>query len=161
MLAYQLDFGAVCLVLPIRAAEKVRADYVRFGRACPGWIGMNAGPTDGNDEEDAVKVLNVAENAPAATSGLLPGDIITRFGRTVIHHFADLRDASFFLTADEKVAVTVMRGEREVTVELRAADMPGPPFLQDRQTPDDNGIGTGTRLALPSAPVSAGEVRDR
>ena len=161
ILAYQLDFGAVCLVLPIRAAEKVRADYVRFGRACPGWIGMNAGPTGGDDDQDPVKVLSVADNAPAARSGLQEGDIITRFGRTPIHHFADLRDASFYLTADEKVPVTVLRGNQEVTIEVRADNPPGLPAGPDRSTPDNNGIETGTRLALPSAPVNAGQARER
>ena len=57
ILAYQLDFGAVCLVLPIQAAEKVRADYVRFGRVSPGWIGMNGGADrQRRDERDPVKV---------------------------------------------------------------------------------------------------------
>ena len=129
ILAYQLDYGAVCLVLPIQAAEKVRADYLRYGRACPGWIGMNAGPADGDDDQDAVKVLNVAEDAPAARSGLQEGDIITKFGETAIHHFADLRNASFFVTADEKVPITVLRGDKEITVEVRAANPPGLPGM--------------------------------
>ena len=157
MLAYQLDFGAVCLVLPIQAAEKVRADYVRFGRACPGWIGMNAGPSDGDDDQDAVKVLNVADDAPAAKSGLREGDIITKFGRTEIHHFADLRNASFFLTAEDTVPVTVMRGDKEVSLEIHAAN---PPDGQDRATPENNGIENGPRVALPTAPVSAGPGRE-
>ena len=161
ILAYQLDFGAVCLVLPIQAAEKVRADYVRFGHACPGWIGMNAGPTDGDYERDAVKIINVAEHAPAADSGLQEGDIITKFGQTVVHRYADLRDASFFLTADEKLPVTVLRDGKEMTVEIRTANKPGPPFIQERGTADSPGIGTGTRLALPNAPVSAGQARER
>ncbi len=156
ILAYQLDFGAVCLVLPIQAAEKVRGDYVRFGRACPGWIGMNAGPSDGDDEQDAVKVLNVADDAPAAKSGLREGDIITRFGRTAIHHFADLRNASFFLTADDTVPVTVLRGDQELTFEIHAANAPGG---QDRATPENNGIESGPRVALPTAPVGAGQGR--
>ena len=30
------DYGAVCLGLPIQAAEKVRADYMRYGTAASG-----------------------------------------------------------------------------------------------------------------------------
>ena len=159
MLAYHLDFGAVCLVLPIQAAEKVRADFVRFGRVSPGWIGMTAVPTDGDEERDPVRVVNVVPGAPAAEAGLQEGDVITKFGRKNVRRFTDLRDAAFFLTAFEKVPVTVQREGREVTLEVRAANPPGLPVPPERSTPD--GIEADTRLALPNAPVSAGQGRER
>ncbi len=158
MLAYHLDFGAVCLVLPIQAAEKVRADYMRFGRVSPGWVGMTAEPTDGDVERDPVKVVGLVPGAPAATGGLQEGDVVTQFGQTAIRHMTDLWNATFFLTAFEKVPVTVLRDGRVVTLELRAANPPGMSPLPDRSAPD--GI-EGTRLALPSAPVSAGQFRER
>lgn len=160
ILAYQLDFGAVCLVLPIQAAEKVRGDFVRFGHASPAWIGMTAVPVDGNDDRDAVKIVSVTEKAPAAESGLQPGDIITKLGRTLIHCFGDLRDASFFLTAGEKVPITVLRGDKEVTLEIRPANPPGPPPIPER-TADGTGIENGTLLVLPNALIGAGQSRDR
>ena len=159
MLAYHLDFGAVCLVLPIQAAEKVRADFMRFGRVSPGWIGMTAVPTDGDEERDPVRVVNVVPGAPAAEAGLQEGDVITKFGRKNVRRFTDLRDAAFFLTAFEKVPVTVQREGREVTLEVRAANPPGMSALPDRAAPD--GIEEDTRLALPNAPVSAGQVREK
>ena len=157
MLAYHLDYGAVCLVLPIQAAEKVRADYMRFGRCSPGWIGMTARPTDGDEERDPVKVVNVVPGAPAADAGLREGDVITKFGRKTVRRFTDLRDAAFFLTTFDKVSVTVLRGGQEVTLEVRAVNPPG--MSPDRNAPA--GIEEGTRLALPNAPVSAGQVRER
>ena len=158
MLAYHLDFGAVCLVLPIQAAEKVRADYMRFGRVSSGWVGMTAEPTDGDVERDPVKVVGLVPGAPAATGGLQEGDVVTEFGHTAIRHMTDLWNATFFLTAFEKVPVTVLRDGKVVTLELRAANPPGMSPLPDRSAPD--GI-EGTRLALPSAPVSAGQFRER
>ena len=158
MLAYHLDFGAVCLVLPIQAAEKVRADYMRFGRVSPGWIGMTAAPTDGDEERDPVKVLNVVPGAPAAEAGLQEGDVITKFGRRPVRRFTDLRDAAFFLTAFEKVPVIVIRDGREVALEIRAANPPDFAPLPDRSAPD--GI-DDTRLALPNAPVNAVQTRDQ
>ncbi len=157
MLAYHLDFGAVCLVLPIQAAEKVRADYARFGRVSPGWVGMTAKPTDGDEERDPVRVVNVTPGAPAAEAGLQEGDVITKFGRTTVRRFTDLRDAAFFLTAFEKVPVTVMRDGKEVTLELRAANPPGMSPLPER--PASDGM-EDTRLALPYAPVSAGQLHE-
>ncbi len=162
ILAYHLDFGAVCLALPIQAAEKVRADYVRFGRVSPGWVGMTAVPSDGNVEHDPVKVVGLVPGAPAAAAGLQEGDVITKFGRTPIHHMTDLWDAAFFLTEFEKVPITVMRGDREVALELRTAQAPGSGPLPERPPPGlpNNDIENGgTRLALPTAPVSADQLR--
>ena len=158
ILAYHLDFGAVCLALPIRAAEKVRADFMRFGRVSQGWVGMTAKPSDGDVEHDPVKVVGIVPDAPAAVAGLQVGDIITKVGRSPIHHMTDLWDATFFLTAFEKVPITVVRGEQEMTLEVRTASTPGLAPLPDRPTPDSD-IEGGTRLALPNAPVSAGSGR--
>ena len=125
ILTCQLDFGAVCLSLPIQAAEKVRADYLRFGRTRPGWIGVTAKPVSGNDEDSEITVEGLADGSPATDSGLLVGDTLLRVGNTPIHRFADLRDASFYLTADEAVPIMVEREGKEILVSVRAADPPG------------------------------------
>ena len=48
-----------------------------------------------------------------------------------------------------------MRGDQEVTVEIRTAQVP----LPDRNPPENDIENGGTRLALPNAPVSAGQAR--
>ena len=141
------DYGAVCLGLPIRAAEKVRADYLRFGRVRPGWVGVYAKPQGGEDEDGGVSVDELASDSPAAKSGLENGDVLVRVGQTPIHKFADLRDASFFMTADETVPITVMRGDKELTIQTHAADPPNasmalPPLISNQG-------GINTRLDVP------------
>ena len=148
----QYDYGAVCLGLPIQAAEKVRADYVRYGVPRPGWIGVTAKPVDGDEEHGAVRVQDLADDSPAAHCGLQDGDVLVRVGRTAIHKFGDLRDASFYLTADEQVPITVQRGDQEVTIKVQAADPPGGPPVA---TPPKGIEGDGVRLALPNVPRSA------
>lgn len=123
ILMWQFDYGAVCLSLPIKAAEKVRADYLRFGRPRPGWLGVTAKP--GNDDTAAVCVDGVAENSPAAKGGLQEGDTIVSLNRTPVHCFTDLVDASFFLTADATVPMTVLRDNKEISLSLQATDPPG------------------------------------
>jgi S1-C subfamily serine protease len=147
ILMCRFDYGAACLGLPIQAAEKVRADYLRFGRVSPGWIGVTAAPVDGDESRDMVKVTGLAEDAPAAHCGLEEGDVILKVGHTPVHRFADLRDASFFLTAEEKVPITVQRGEKELTVEVRAANPPGFHVGPDAS---ENPMDSGPRLALPA-----------
>ena len=91
----QYDYGAVCLGLPIQAAEKVRADYLRYGVPRPGWIGVTAKAADNDEEHGAVQVNGLAEDSPASHCGLQDGDVILRVGKKDIHKFGDLRDASF------------------------------------------------------------------
>ena len=124
ILAGQMDYGAVCLGLPIQAAEKVRSDYLRYSDVRPGWLGVKAEPVNGDEERGNVKVTQVTEGGPAAESGLREGDVLVRLGDTPIHRFADLRDASFFLSADQKVPIVVRRGDEQITLEAQAGDPP-------------------------------------
>ncbi len=144
----QYDYGAVCLGLPIQAAEKVRADYLHYGVPRPGWIGVNARASDDDEEHGVVQINGLAEDSPAANCGLQDGDVLLRVGQKDIHKFGDLRDASFFLTADESVPITVRRGDKEVTVKVEAADPPGSPLVAAPPKDSDGGV----KLALPNVP---------
>ena len=145
------DWGAVCLGLPIQAAEKVRANYLRFGRVRPGWVGVYPKLVGDAGDDGSVCVDDVASGGPAARSGLEVGDILLRVGRTPIHKITDLRDASFFMTADETVPIVVRRGDKELTVQTHAVDPPDvsmalPPLISNHapaintklDTPDPN-----------------------
>ena len=125
ILTCQLDYGAVCLSLPIRAAEKVRADYLRFGAVRPGWLGVSAKPVNGTEEDGEVDVEHLATDGPAAVGGLKVGDALLRIGDTAIHRIADLHEASYFLTAEESVPIVVERDGKQITMKVRASDPPG------------------------------------
>ena len=125
ILVCQFDYGAVCLSLPIQAAEKVRMDYLRFGSAHPGWVGVTPKPVDGDDENGEVTVERMDNDGPAMQAGLKVGDVICRVGRMPIRRLVDVRDASFYLTADEMVPVEVMREGKMVKFEVKVASPPG------------------------------------
>ena len=44
ILVSSVDNGSACYALPIDAAEKIRGDFVRFGEARHGWVGINVAP---------------------------------------------------------------------------------------------------------------------
>lgn len=142
MVVCGFDYGAVCLGLPIQAAEKVRGDYLRFGRTRPGWVGITARPVGDAGEESGVAVDDLANDGPAAHSGLAVGDVLVRVGNMPIHKLADLHDASFYLTADQAVPIVVQRGGKQLTVQTHASDPPGvsmalPPLISNH-APDIN-----------------------
>ncbi|HEY3661887.1 MAG TPA: S1C family serine protease [Chthoniobacterales bacterium] len=121
ILVSSVDSGSACYALPIDAAEKIRRDYVRFGDARHGWIGIDVqeaqNPVDGSSAE----MTQIRENTPASGSGLQPGDILLQVGSVQVHQPEDVIDASFFISAGDSVPITVMRGNEKLTVNVQAA----------------------------------------
>ena len=124
ILIFPIDNRTACYALPMKAAEKVRTDFVRFGEVRPGWVGVNVVESEEPTHESSVVIQSFAEGSPGADSGLQPGDILVRIGSTLIHSPPDVLNASFFLTADEDVPITVLRDGKEVSVTVTAVEHP-------------------------------------
>ncbi|MBV8142106.1 MAG: serine protease [Verrucomicrobia bacterium] len=124
ILIFPIDNRTACYALPMKAAEKVRTDYVRFGEVRPGWVGVNVVESDEPVHDSSVVIQSFADGSPGADSGLQPGDILLRIGSTPIHSPPDVLNASFFLTADQDVPITVLRDGKEVSVTVTAAEHP-------------------------------------
>lgn len=147
ILVCRLDFGTTCLVLPIRAAEKVRGNFMRFGEPHPGWIGASVAPA-GQGESAGLKISDLDQDAPVAHSGIMDGDVLVQIGATPILSASDLPDASFFLTADETVPIVIRRGDKTMTFEVKAVRPPG--MADAIKLPP---AGEGMRLSLPRLPL--------
>ena len=117
---------------------------MRFGEPHPGWIGATVKPI-GSDEGAALRVMEMDDDAPVSRSGIKDGDLLVQVGRTPILKMGDLLDASFFLTADEKVPIIVKRGEQTLTFQVQAIRPPG--SAEAIKTPAP--AGEGMRLSLP------------
>jgi len=118
-----MEDGAGCFVLPIRAAEKVRSDFLRFGDVRHGWAGVTV-----QEMPVAVKgsrmMIDVVDPAGPAASQFRSGDVVLQVGDIAIREPEDALDASFFLTAGEPVEVRVARGEEVITVPFTPAEHP-------------------------------------
>src|SRR5580692_8065752 len=130
ILIFPIDNRTACYALPMKAAEKVRTDYVRFGEVRPGWVGVNVVESDEPVRNSNVVIQSFAEGSPGAGSGLQPGDVVLRIGSMSIHSPPDVLNASFFLTADEDVPITVLRDGKEISVTVTAAEHPT--YLQQK-----------------------------
>jgi serine protease Do len=115
--------GAGCYVLPIRAAEKVRADYTRFGEVRHGWAGVTVQEIPDAVEGSRMAVDMVDPYGPAAAQ-FRPGDIILQVGDIAIREPEDALDASFFLTAGDPVDVKVSRQGEVLTLPFVAGEHP-------------------------------------
>ena len=120
-----LENNSACYAVPIEAAEKIRSDFVRFGEARHGWIGVNnVLPASQQVEGSRAIVTQIAEDAPAARSGLKEGDVLLQVGKKKISDPEDVFDASFYITAGDVVPITVMRGNQKMTFHVHATMHP-------------------------------------
>lgn len=118
-----MEDGAGCFVLPIRAAEKVRSDFARFGDVRHGWAGVTVQEMPVAVKGSRMMIDVVDPNGPAA-SQFRSGDVVLQVGDIAIREPEDALDASFFLTAGEPVEVRVARGEEVITVPFTPAEHP-------------------------------------
>jgi serine protease Do len=121
ILISSVDSGSACYALPIDAAEKIRRDYVRFGDARHGWIGIDVQEAENAVDGSRAEMTQIREGAPASGSGLKTGDILLQVGRVPVHEPEDVIDASFFISAGDSVPITVMRGNEKLTFQVQAA----------------------------------------
>jgi serine protease Do len=120
ILISSVESGSACYALPIDAAEKIRSDYVRFGDAHHGWIGIDVQESEVAVDGSRAKMTQIRKNTPAADSGLQEGDILLQVGKVAVHEPEDVIDASFFISAGDSVPITVARDGKKLTVNVEA-----------------------------------------
>src|SRR5437867_9176356 len=127
-----LENNSSCYAVPIEAAEKIRGDFVRFGEARHGWIGINVSEAAAPTEGSRAQMTQIMDGTPAASSGIKAGDILLQVGRKKVHEPEDVLDASFFITAGDTVPITVIRGDEKLTFNVQAETHPAsqhPPLI--------------------------------
>ena len=120
ILVSSIENGSACYALPIDAAEKIRNDFVRFGEARHGWIGINVAEAEKFKGGSRAEMTDIMRDTPAFGSGVKPGDILLQVGKTKVHEPEDVIDASFFITAGDTIPITVLRGDEKLTFDIQA-----------------------------------------
>jgi serine protease Do len=134
-----LENNSACYAVPIEAAEKIRGDFMRFGEARHGWVGINVSMARQPVEGSVAEMTQIMQDTPAARSGIKPGDVLLQVGRKKVTQPEDVLDASFFITAGDVVPITVMRGNQKLTFNVQATLHPASK--------------TGLLLAAPGTPA--------
>jgi serine protease Do len=115
-----LENNSACYAVPIEVAEKLRSNYIRFGEARHGWIGINVSTARQPVEGSLAEMTQIEPGSPAANSGIKPGDILLQVGQRKVTQPEDVPDASFFVTAGDVVPITVVRGNQKMTFNVQS-----------------------------------------
>ncbi len=120
-----------------RLRKKIRQDYIRFGEVRYGWIGVGSVEDDAKEVDGSrASVTDIVSDTPAAKSGIQKGDVLLQVGNVHITSKEDILDASFFLTAGDETAVTVVRDGKKMTFNVRSVRNPSSTVADDTASPD-------------------------
>src|SRR5258708_22177717 len=75
-----LENNSACYAVPIEAAGEIRGDFVRFGEARHGWVGINVSETSEPAEGSRGAMVEILDDTPSARSGIKPGDLVLKVG---------------------------------------------------------------------------------
>jgi serine protease Do len=131
--------GSGCYVLPIRAAEKIRANFARFGDVRHGWAGVTLQEIPAAVEGSRMSIDLIDPTGPAAQE-FRRGDVVLQVGDVAIHEPEDAVDAAYFLTAGDPVTVRVARGGKVLELPFTPGEHP-----LDRE-PDLQALGPGSLM---------------
>jgi serine protease Do len=140
ILVAQIENGSACYALPIDAAEKIHNDFIRFGEARHGWVGINVAQAQKPVEGSTAEMTEIMKDTPAYGSGIKAGDILIQVGKTKVRQPEDVIDASFFITAGDTVPITVVRGTEKMTFDVQADFHPQSHHAPLLASPGQNGF---------------------
>jgi serine protease Do len=127
---YTPSGGSVGLgfAIPMNRARHVAADLLDHGRVRRPWIGEKlTTPTSRNPRDvitAGVTIRTVVPGSPADRAGLRPGDQILRVRDRTLRNVFEWEAERLNMRVGETVPLVVRRGDREMTINVTAADLP-------------------------------------
>jgi serine protease Do len=127
----------VGFAIPINNAKKAIEDFIERGSVEYGWLGVSIqDPADkimpgvaedlGLENKKGSLVVNVYENSPAVKGGFLPGDFITKVGKTKITDSNHLTRVVGNLPPNEEIKFEIIRYKQSktlnITLEVRKSE---------------------------------------
>jgi serine protease Do len=128
LVATSPDDGRSIYALPVEAMAKIMADFIQYGRAKHGWVGVNVmeAPDTAHDGR-TVRVVQVVPGTPASESGICAGDTVMRIDTREIYRPADVLDASFFSQVGATMSVVVRRDDKLYNYNFAVIERPENP----------------------------------
>ncbi len=122
-MAIKANAEGIGFAIPINKARRVVRELVDAGRVAPVWLGLSGQSVDQRtasyfdlDRPSGLLVTEVFDGAPAAASGIRPGDVLLAFKGADVHDKEHYLGMLRTVTAGETVALTVLGRDGKKTV---------------------------------------------
>ncbi|MGR3303239.1 MAG: trypsin-like peptidase domain-containing protein [Candidatus Scalindua sp.] len=119
------------LAIPVNVVRKTTEDLIKYGRVTRGWLGVTAQPITAQLKEAlGLKsnlgglVSNIEPNSPAANAGIKSGDVIIKYNGEEIKNLLHLRSLVARTDINEEVKMTVIRDDKELTLNTTILESP-------------------------------------
>ncbi len=125
--------GATGLVtIPTAQVDAIVSDIVEYGHVRYGWVGVSIQQVELpesarealNEQEIGLLITSVAAGSPAANAGIVVGDILVSMGEQALTDVADLQHLLGGRQIGTPIAVNLLRGGSQVTLEVTPAERP-------------------------------------
>ncbi|HEY3044379.1 MAG TPA: PDZ domain-containing protein [Vicinamibacterales bacterium] len=119
------------VVIPASIAWKTAATVLEHGSLKRGYLGLAGQPValpesqrGPNERDQALLVVGVTNNSPAASAGVLVGDVLTEFDDHPIESPEDLLDLLLGDRVGRRVTLKVLRGGKAVDLTVAVGERP-------------------------------------
>lgn len=136
--------SGVGFAIPVSVVEKIVPALIEEGSYDYSFLGIsgatvNAPVAEQNNLPDntlGIYVASVVAGGPSADAGVQDGDVIVAINDTEVSHFEELISYLFNnTTPGDTVTLHVLRGNRDVTLDVTVAARPGQAVTQEAETP--------------------------
>ena len=117
--------------IPVSTAKTVMDSIIKHGQVVRGWIGIETqditpelAESFGLARDKGPIIAGVVRNGPADRAGILPGDILLTVAGTPVGSTSEPLNLIAQLPPGQKATMTLMRKNREATVEVSVAKRP-------------------------------------
>ncbi len=136
MLGHNIGAEGIGFAIPVRTAEWVMHQLIRYGPVSQGWMGAHFGKTSSSRHDSpsnpGILVTSIRPDSPAAHAGLQRGDILLRINKQPIRNTMALHRYEASGQAGRRVQLSGLRNGKSFKIELLLSDhsaasiLPGP-----------------------------------
>jgi serine protease Do len=141
--------------IPVNVVRNVVNQLKDGGTVTRGWLGVtiqnvdrNLGESFGLDRPRGALISQIANDGPAAKSGLEPGDIIIEFDGEAIETSADLPHVVGLIAPGTEVDVLIVRNRKQKTIEVEVGGLDADDSVDQAYGNADSDAGRGGRLGI-------------
>jgi S1-C subfamily serine protease len=112
------------VAIPSSTVDRVLDEILARGHVARGYLGLGLQPVELPDHQKALIVLSLEPKGPAASAGILLGDILTKLGETAVADTDDLQSVLETHAVGQTVTAGILRGGVAQKIDITIGERP-------------------------------------